>query len=52
MTLSAVNGTVGILKSIKKSAPSVKKVVITSSFASIMDLTKKPPHVFSEASFP
>ncbi|KAF2210529.1 hypothetical protein CERZMDRAFT_113415 [Cercospora zeae-maydis SCOH1-5] len=34
----AVIGTTGILKSIKKSAPSVKRVVITSSFASIMDL--------------
>ncbi|KAI5305625.1 hypothetical protein KEM56_003827 [Ascosphaera pollenicola] len=45
----AINGTVGILKSIKKSAPSVKKVVITSSFAAILDTTKKIPHVFSEA---
>jgi len=30
-------GTTGILKSIKKSAPSVKRVVITSSFASIVN---------------
>ncbi|KAL1881394.1 hypothetical protein VTK73DRAFT_4154 [Phialemonium thermophilum] len=33
----AVNGTTGILKAIVKSAPSVRRVVITSSFAAIMD---------------
>jgi len=32
----AIIGTTGILKSIEKSAPSVKRVVITSSFASIV----------------
>lgn len=31
----AVNGTLGLLKAIHKSAPSVKKVVITSSFAAV-----------------
>ncbi|KAI5293817.1 hypothetical protein KEM52_005169 [Ascosphaera acerosa] len=45
----AVNGTLGILQSIKKSAPTVKKVVITSSFAAIMNMTKKIPYTFSEA---
>jgi nucleoside-diphosphate-sugar epimerase len=39
-----------VLKSIKKSAPSVKHVVITSSFAAIVDGTKGfwPGHTYSE----
>ena len=47
----AIIGTTGILKSIKKSAPSVKKVVITSSFASIINPDKGqwPDHTYSEA---
>ncbi|GAB7363644.1 hypothetical protein MBLNU230_g4214t1 [Neophaeotheca triangularis] len=47
----AIIGTTGILKSIKKSAPSVKRVVITSSFASIVDGFKgtRPGHTYSEA---
>jgi len=47
----AVIGTTGILKSIKKSAPTVKRVVITSSFASIVDGFKgtRPGHTYSEA---
>lgn len=47
----AVIGTTGILKSIKKSAPSVKRVVITSSFASIVNPFKGnwPEHTYSEA---
>ncbi|KAK4553606.1 Glycine-rich RNA-binding protein 2, mitochondrial [Recurvomyces mirabilis] len=46
----AIIGTTGILKSIKKSAPSVKRVVITSSFASIVNPFKGnwPDHVYSE----
>ena len=46
----AIIGTTGILKSIKKSAPSVKKVVITSSFASIVDGFKgnRPGYEYSE----
>ncbi|PSN66757.1 NAD(P)-binding protein [Corynespora cassiicola Philippines] len=46
----AVIGTTGILKSIKKSAPSVKQVVITSSFAAIVNPSKGvwPGHVYSE----
>jgi len=46
----AVIGTTGILKSIKKSAPSVKRVVITSSFAAIVDGSKGtwPEHTYSE----
>ncbi|KAG5209608.1 NADPH-dependent methylglyoxal reductase GRE2 [Trichophyton interdigitale] len=45
----AVNGTTGILHAIKKSAPSVKRVVITSSFAAIIDPTKPSNYVYSEA---
>ncbi|KAH0416512.1 NAD(P)-binding protein, partial [Aureobasidium melanogenum] len=49
----AVIGTTGILKSIKKSAPSVKRVVITSSFAAIVNPSKGnwPGHTYSEADF-
>jgi nucleoside-diphosphate-sugar epimerase len=36
----AIIGTTGVLKAIKKNAPSVKKVVITSSFAAIVDAGK------------
>ena len=47
----AIIGTTGILKSIKKSAPSVKRVVITSSFASIINPNKGswPEYTYSEA---
>lgn len=47
----AVIGTTGVLKSIKKSAPTVNRVVITSSFASIIDAKKSPwpEHNYSEA---
>lgn len=46
----AVVGTTGILRSIKKSAPSVRRVVITSSFASIVNPAKGtwPEHTYSE----
>ncbi|RDL38294.1 putative NADPH-dependent methylglyoxal reductase GRP2 [Venustampulla echinocandica] len=46
----AVIGTTGILKAIKKYAPGVKRVVITSSFASIYDATKGNTwdHTYSE----
>ncbi|KZM26997.1 Methylglyoxal reductase (NADPH) [Ascochyta rabiei] len=47
----AVIGTTGILKSIAKYAPSVKRVVITSSFAAIVQADKGfwPGHAYSEA---
>lgn len=47
----AIIGTTGVLEAIKKSAPSVKRVVITSSFASIVDGAKgnRPGHTYSEA---
>lgn len=46
----AIIGTTGILKSIKKHAPTVKRVVITSSFAAILDAYNiaKPGHTYSE----
>jgi len=46
----AVIGTTGILKSIKKSAPEVKRVVITSSFAAIVNPSKGlwPGHAYTE----
>ncbi|KAK3172112.1 hypothetical protein OEA41_004197 [Lepraria neglecta] len=46
----AIIGTTGILKSIKQHAPSVKRVVITSSFASIINPSKgnNPGYEYSE----
>ncbi|KAK2796497.1 hypothetical protein FQN50_009542 [Emmonsiellopsis sp. PD_5] len=44
-----INGTVGILQAIKRSAPTVTRVVITSSFAAVVNLTKPVSHTFSEA---
>ncbi|KAK8041121.1 hypothetical protein PG994_014128 [Apiospora phragmitis] len=44
----AVNGTIGLLESIVKNAPSVKRVVITSSSAAILD-PSQPTKVYSEA---
>ncbi|KAL2833330.1 hypothetical protein BDW59DRAFT_156832 [Aspergillus cavernicola] len=46
----AINGTTGILKGIKAHAPSVKRVVITSSFAAIVN-TASPPKVYDETSW-
>ena len=43
----AIKGTRGILKSIKAYAPTVKRVVITSSFAAIVNADKHPP-IYSE----
>ncbi|RFU72995.1 nad dependent epimerase dehydratase [Trichoderma arundinaceum] len=49
----ALNGTRGILEAIKRSAPSVKRVVITSSFAAILSETKlaDPNTTFDETSW-
>ncbi|CAG9990536.1 unnamed protein product [Clonostachys byssicola] len=46
----AINGTVGILKAIDEYAPRVKRVVITSSFAAIVN-TESPPKVYDESSW-
>lgn len=49
----AVIGTTSILKALKRSAPDVKRVVVTSSFASVLDEAHffNPEHTFSEASW-
>lgn len=49
----AVIGTTGILKALAKSAPSVTRVVITSSFAAILDAASftDPNTTFSETSW-
>lgn len=49
----AVNGTTGILKAIARSAPSVRRVVVTSSFAAILDAARlaDPTTVLTEASW-
>ncbi|CUA68239.1 Putative NADPH-dependent methylglyoxal reductase GRP2 [Rhizoctonia solani] len=46
----AILGTTEILKAVKANAPTVKRVVVTSSFASIVDLGKgdRPGYVYSE----
>ncbi|KAG8773873.1 methylglyoxal reductase (NADPH-dependent) gre2 [Ceratobasidium sp. 428] len=44
----AVKGTVGVLKSIEKNAPSVQRVVITSSAAAIVDTSKPTGTIFTE----
>ena len=47
----AMQGTKGILQSIQKNNPNIKRVVITSSFASIIDMNQgpRPGYTYSEA---
>lgn len=45
----AVNGTKSVLKSIKDHGTEVKRVVITSSFAAILDPARTPPVNYTEA---
>lgn len=47
----AIKGTLSLLESVKKHAPKVKRVVITSSFAAILDMSKGtwPEHTYTEA---
>ncbi|RKF55736.1 Ketoreductase azaE [Erysiphe neolycopersici] len=50
----AINGTKGILEAIKNGAPSVRKVIITSSFAAIIDINKAkddPSIIYTEKSW-
>lgn len=49
----ALIGTTSILKAIARSAPSVRRVVVTSSFAAILDAAKlgDPSNTFTEASW-
>jgi nucleoside-diphosphate-sugar epimerase len=51
MLVPAIKGTVGVLESVTKKAPRVERVVITSSFAAMVDFTKGnwPGHVYTEA---
>lgn len=44
----AVNGTLSVLNSIKKNGTEVQRVVITSSFAAIIDSTRTPPVDYTE----
>uniref|UniRef100_A0A0D2XL58 NAD-dependent epimerase/dehydratase domain-containing protein n=1 Tax=Fusarium oxysporum (strain Fo5176) TaxID=660025 RepID=A0A0D2XL58_FUSOF len=44
----ALNGTVGLLKAVKNNAPSVKRVVVTSSGAAILDFLKPQTYIFTE----
>lgn len=45
----AVTGTTSILKAVKKSAPSVKRIVITSSFAAINQGSSAKPPFYDES---
>ncbi|CCX10109.1 Similar to Putative uncharacterized oxidoreductase C513.07; acc. no. Q9UT59 [Pyronema omphalodes CBS 100304] len=47
----AIKGTVGVLESIVAHNPSIKRVVVTSSFAAMIDLSKglRPGYTYSEA---
>jgi len=47
----AYNGTVSALEAVKKNNPAVKRVVITSSFASVLDTSKglRPGYNYTEA---
>ncbi|KAJ0414367.1 NAD(P)-binding protein [Aspergillus carlsbadensis] len=45
----AINGTTGLLKAIKNHAPTVKRVVVTSSGAAILDFSKPISHTFTAA---
>lgn len=44
----AVNGTLSVLNSIKKNGTEVQRVVITSSYAAILDSTRTPPVQYTE----
>ncbi|TVY49587.1 putative uncharacterized oxidoreductase [Lachnellula occidentalis] len=50
LLLPAIKGTTEVLASVQKYAPNVKRVVVTSSFASLVDISKggRPGHVYSE----
>ncbi|RAO64735.1 uncharacterized protein BHQ10_000747 [Talaromyces amestolkiae] len=45
----AIDGTVGILKAVKNNAPAVKRVVVTSSGAAVMDFTQPKTYTYTEA---
>jgi nucleoside-diphosphate-sugar epimerase len=47
----ALNGTLGVLRAAHANAPNVRRVVVTSSFAAVLDynLGPRPGHVYTEA---
>ena len=51
LLLPAIKGTTEIIQAVQTYAPQVKRIVITSSFASIVDLTlgNRPGYTYSEA---
>ncbi|QRW06157.1 3-beta hydroxysteroid dehydrogenase/isomerase family protein [Ceratobasidium sp. AG-Ba] len=44
----AVNGTLGVLKSIEKHAPQIRRVIYTSSTATIVDPSKPPGTIYTD----
>ncbi|KAA8574443.1 hypothetical protein EYC84_005908 [Monilinia fructicola] len=50
LLIPAIKGTTNILKAVQKNAPQVKRVIITSSFASIVDMDKglRPGYIYNE----
>ncbi len=50
LLIPAIDGTLGLLKSISEHSPLVKRVVVTSSFASLIDMSKGlwPEHTYTE----
>ena len=50
LLLPAIKGTTEVLKAVKAYGPTVKRVVVTSSFASISEVTKgdRPGYVYTE----
>ena len=50
LLLPAINGTTSVLEAVSKHAPEVKRIVITASFASILDLSKgkRPGYTYTE----
>lgn len=51
LIIPAINGTLRVLESVVKHAPQVRRVVVTSSFAAIIDFSKgmAPGHVYDES---
>lgn len=47
----AVNGTLSVLKAVKEHNPNVQRIVITSSFAAILDFERgvRPGYGYTEA---
>lgn len=50
LLIPAIKGTTNILKAVQKNAPQVKRIIITSSFASIVDMGKglRPDYTYTE----